>query len=42
LSIDLKLRRRAEKILRRKPDAVLIIGLCGSLSHPLPENRIVA
>jgi len=26
----------------RKPDAVLVIGLCGSLSSSLPETRIVA
>jgi hypothetical protein len=26
----------------RKPDAVLIIGLCGGLSSSLPQNRIVA
>ncbi len=31
-----------ESPLDRKPDAVLIIGLCGALSSSLPETRIVA
>src|SRR5689334_9450889 len=32
----------SEASTSRKPDAVLIIGLCGGLTESLPEGRIVA
>lgn len=31
-----------EPSINRKPDAILVIGLCGGLTEGLPENRIVA
>src|SRR5687768_16755647 len=31
-----------ERAISTKPDAVLVIGLCGALTESLPEGRIVA
>ena len=30
-----------ERVSGGKPDAVLVIGLCGGLTHPLPRSRLV-